>query len=284
MRLHRRAKLRRRVPAAAAALVVLSLLGWLVAQTGVFRQPSSSLAIPTDPGGQRLEYTGEIAEFPTPSQEQASEPLGRPAPLAVTSDKFSFMRVRPGSAAPVAYDPCRPIHVVVNARTATAKAAGILNEALDSVRQATGLVFVVDGPADEAPSPGRPPYQPDRYGDRWAPVLVAWSDPVEAPTLAGDVAGTAGSLALNVGEDRVYVTGSVALDGPQIAEILDQRGGRAQARAIVLHELGHLVGMDHVPYTTELMNPRRERERISYGPGDLSGLALLGQGKCFPEI
>jgi hypothetical protein len=284
VRLHRRTKRRRRAPAVVAVLVAVSLFGWLVAQSGLLLRPSSSLPIPTDRGAERFEYAGEILEFPSPSHEQASGPLGQPAPLAVASDKFRFMRLRPGSTTPVAYDPCRPIHVVVNARTAPPKAAVILNEALDSVRRATGLALVVDGPTDEAPNPKRPPYQPSRYADRWAPILVAWSDPVESPALAGDVAGTGGSLALTVGDDRVYVTGVVALDGPQIAEILDRRGGRAQARAVILHELGHLVGLDHVPYTTELMSPERDRDRLSYGAGDLSGLALLGQGKCFPAV
>jgi hypothetical protein len=284
VRLHRWTKLRRSVPAVVAVLIVLSFLAWLVAQNGQIREPSSSLPIPTDSGAERLEYDGEILEFPPPSQEQALSPLGQPAPLTVASDKYRFMRVRPGSTAPVAYDPCRPIHVVVNARTAPPKAAVILTEALDAVRRATGLAFVVDGPTDEAPDPRRPPYQPDRYAERWAPVLVAWSDPVEFPALAGDVAGTGGSLAITVGDDRVYVTGGVTLDGPQVAGILDRRGGRAQARAVILHELGHLVGLDHVPYTDELMSPERDRDRVSYGAGDLSGLALLGQGKCFPMV
>jgi hypothetical protein len=275
---------RRRWPAVVAVLLVVSFLGWLVTQGGRILRPSSSLPITTDSGAERLEHAGEIADLPSPSREQSSEPLGKPAPLAEASDRFSFMRVRTGPTTPVAYDPCRPIHVVVNARSAPPKAAAILNEALDSVRRATGLVFVVDGPTDEAPNPKRDPYQPDRYGDRWAPVLVAWSDPAESPVLAGDVAGTGGSLALTSGDDQVYVTGGVTLDGPQIAEILDRRGGRTHARAVILHELGHLVGLDHVPYETELMSPQRDRGRVSYGAGDLSGLALLGQGECFPTI
>lgn len=265
-------------------LVVFSLLGWLVVQNGAVLQPSSSLPVPTDAGAQRLAYGGELHEVPPPSQEEASAPLGRPARPAPASDQFSFMRVRSGSTTAVAYDPCRPIHVVVNARAAPAKAAAILDEALDAVHAATGLVFVTDGPTDEAPDPNRRPYQPDRYAKRWAPVLVAWSDPLESPALAGDVAGTGGSLALTVGENQVYVTGGVTLDGPQIGEILSRREGRSQAQAVILHELGHLVGLDHVPYPTQLMSPQRDRDRVSYGAGDLSGLALLGQGQCFPAV
>ena len=284
VRRHRWAKLRRRVPAVLGVLAAVSFLGWLVVQSGQVLQPSPPLPVPADPGAERIESGGEITELPSPGHEEASAPLGQPPPHAGASDKFSFMRVRPGSATPVAYDPCRPIHLVVNARTAPPKGEVVLNEALDSVRRATGLAIVVDGSTDEAPNPKRPPYQPDRYGDRWAPVLVAWSDPVESPALAADVAGTGGSLALAVGDDQVYVTGAVTLDGPQIGQILDRRGGGPQARAVILHELGHLVGLDHVADTTQVMSPQRTPDRVSYAAGDLSGLALLGQGKCFPTV
>ena len=47
----------------------------------------------------------------------------------------------------------------------------------------------------------------------------------------------------------------------------------------LLHELGHLVGLDHVDDPNELMYPRAA-ERTSYGPGDLKGLALLGAIPC----
>ena len=37
-----------------------------------------------------------------------------------------------------------------------------------------GIPFVFDGTTSEAPSLARDAYQPSRYGDVWAPVLVAW--------------------------------------------------------------------------------------------------------------
>ena len=43
--------------------------------------------------------------------------------------------------------------------------------------------------------------------------------------------------------------------GP-LAEILTYPDGRDQALAVILHELGHLVGLGHVDDQGELMHPR----------------------------
>ena len=54
--------------------------------------------------------------------------------------------------------------------------------------------------------------------------------------------------------------------------------------SILLHELGHLVGLDHVDDWTELMHGGGEPNIIDFGPGDLTGLARLGQGECVPAL
>lgn len=80
------------------------------------------------------------------------------------------------------------------------------------------------------------------------------------------------------------MTGGVTLDGPQLQTVLGERGGKAEVRAVIEHELGHLVGLDHVADPTQLMNPDRVRGQVPFGAGDLTGLALLGRGNCFPTI
>ena len=50
------------------------------------------------------------------------------------------------------------------------------------------------------------------------------------------------------------------------------------------HELGHVVGLDHVEDPTRLMNPVGGDEVTDFATGDLLGLAQLGRGRCFPEI
>ena len=233
------------------------------------------------------QFAGEtaVATRPSPSAEARSGPLGAPAPLGVESPAHRFTMLQPNTTEPVAYDPCRPIHVVVNGRTAPPGGDEILAAALAEVGRVSGLRLVVDGPSDEPADFSREAFQPDRYGDRWAPVLVAWSDPGEVTDLEGDVAGVGGSSWLEIDRtSRVYVTGLVALDGPQTSEILPRPGGREAVEAVILHELGHLLGLDHVDDPGELMQPVAEPGLTAFGPGDLTGLARLGRGECHRDL
>ena len=190
-----------------------------------------------------------------------------------------FMATQSDGKAPITYDPCKPIHVVVNDRMAIKNGSRLVDQAIDRVKKASGLSIVVDGTTDEKPSRERPIHV-DRYDPVYAPVLLAWSDPKQSPKLAGDVAGYAGSRAVADGNRWMYVTGSVTLDGPQLDELLGQRDGWASARAVVMHELGHLVGLDHVDAHGELMQPKGQPGLVSWGTGDLAGLAVLGSGQC----
>jgi hypothetical protein len=52
---------------------------------------------------------------------------------------------------------------------------------------------------------------------------------------------------------------------------------------VVLHELGHLVGLAHVNDPQQLMYSRGSTSN-GLGPGDLAGLARLGEGACAPWL
>ncbi len=54
-------------------------------------------------------------------------------------------------------------------------AVALLTRAFDTLSRATGLVFVADGMTTESYDENRPVVQQDRYGNRYAPVLVDWS-------------------------------------------------------------------------------------------------------------
>jgi hypothetical protein len=184
------------------------------------------------------------------------------------------------------YDPCRAIHYVVRDKNTPIGGDDEIRQAVAAVSRATGLEFIDDGTTTEAPNWGRPLYQPKRYGDRWAPVLIAWTDPTESPDLDnGAYSGRGGSqpVVFNPKLTAVYVTGQIELDAPDFQQYAAQPNGSWRSTEIIEHELGHLVGLAHVTDPTELMDPNSPIWN-GYGAGDLRGLAIAGSGACHPEV
>lgn len=214
----------------------------------------------------------------------ARERLAKP-PVLFDTGAYAFALAE-DNGQPVRFDPCRKIHVVTNFAGAAAAATlrALLLEALAEVGTATGLVFVDDGPTTETFAEPRAAYQPDRYGRRWAPVLVTMANEAQSARLAGDTVGLAGPDARGLpGTPLVYVTGVVVFDAEQLPALLDRPGGQARTKAVMLHELGHLVGLDHVNDPDELMYPTATG-RTTFGDGDRDGLARLGSGPCVPLL
>lgn len=264
-----------------AVVAVLGLLVW----NGFFRDGSSSSPTLFGRSEDAFSYEGVVTDFPTPSTEAQDTPIGHPPYVPANAGTYEFISTQSGGDRPVAYDPCRPIHVVTNNRAMPPGGDVLVDLALQDISEATGLRFIADGPSDEEPSDHRPPVDKERYGDRWAPVLISWSDPLVTHELEGDTAGIGGSQVMSKGSgDAVLVTGAVALDGPQFAEFMRRYDGNTIALAILRHELGHLVGLDHVSDPNELMYPATTGASTGFGPGDKTGLSLLGQGKCRPDL
>lgn len=261
---------------------------------------------------------------PAPTVRRTTRVAPAPRKPSATG-AHSFLRLQPDGVSPVAYDPCREIHYVTTGLSrAPIGGQQMVADAIAYLSQLTGLVFVDDGPTDEVPSDDRPSYQPERYGERWAPVLVAWSDAAESPRLAEqddngpDTLGVAGSAAAGVNRvsdagrgggsaststtttapapsdasnssrigtaEMIYVTGMITLDAPDFTSLLAAKDGHDLARAVLLHELAHLLGLNHVDDPTELMFPTLQPGVADFGPGDRQGLFAVGTGKCMPDI
>jgi hypothetical protein len=189
---------------------------------------------------------------------------------------FRFLLTQRGSDVPVGYDPCEPIEYVVNPDHGPPDWRELIEQAVADTEGASGLRFRYAGTSDERP------FAPNRGGlvqDVRRPAVVGFASAEEIPDLGGIVAGVGGSRpAASARGDLYYVTGSVALD----TDVFDHAStgeDRALLQAIVDHEFGHLVGLDHVSSSAELMSAANTGQ-TSYGPGDLEGLARLGAIAC----
>jgi len=194
---------------------------------------------------------------------------------------YTFVATQPHTRdVPVTYSPCRPVELFVNSDQAPPGSEGIIAEAVAEVSDATGLRLRVVGDSHLRTTAwtrhlGRLP------AGEVAPSLVAWETPEQTPELQGRVAGVGGSVWRSDGRRtlRYYVGGTVALDAPTARRILQSPRGREYVVAIVMHELGHLVGLGHVDAPDELMSAENHG-LLTWGPGDRAGLSAVGAGRC----
>jgi hypothetical protein len=192
---------------------------------------------------------------------------------------FSFLG-RTTSGEPVRWNPCDAIHYVVNASLAPPGSLEDVHEAVDRISEATGIAFAYDGLTDEQPSTYRDPFLPSRYGQRWAPVLVAWVDPdtSDIPFEGNEhvASAVASPLFPNSAPAELYVSGWVAMNAedpnPPGFDDVNQQG------PVLLHELGHVMGLGHAPAVGEIMH-RAGGGVVDLGPGDLEGLRRLGSSE-----
>lgn len=187
-----------------------------------------------------------------------------------------------GQGRPARWDPCVPIRYVVQPGWIPDAGRADLAEALSRLSAASGLRFVDDGDTSEVPSTNRKAYQPDRYGQRWAPLLIGWV-PAGATDL-GIGAGAQGlslSVAVSARGGPALVTGQVVLDASN--RLAAGFGPGTTDGEVLLHELAHAVGLGHVLDATQVMYPQTTNGESQFGAGDRAGLAAVGAAAgCHP--
>jgi hypothetical protein len=183
---------------------------------------------------------------------------------------------------PARWDPCRPIRFVVNPGWIPDAGRRDLAEALRRITVASGLQFADLGDTDEMPSQDRPAYQPERYGEQWAPVLIAWV-PAAATDLGlgGGVQGVSFTVAVPGKQAPSLVSGQVVLDASH--RLASGFGPGTTDGEVLLHELAHAIGLGHVLDPTQVMYPQATNSESEFGAGDRAGLAALGASAgCHP--
>jgi hypothetical protein len=196
-------------------------------------------------------------------------------PLEPTNDgPHAFLNVD-SHGRPLRFDPCHIIHYVVHVGDGPVNGVAIVQQGVDDVSRATGLTFHYDGTTDKMVSVGRAPH----LGD---PVWIGWATKSETQAFADatgnspDAVGVGGPIEATQGNGRrQYVGGSVVLLPTD--EVGPGFGPGATEGNVLLHELGHLVGLAHVNDSDEIMNPSTSSlSPNGYNVGDLEGLGLLG--------
>jgi len=198
------------------------------------------------------------------SPEQLHAPA-RPADLG----QWSFIEKQGGR--PVAYDPCHVIHYQVRVGVGPLNGLNLVKEGIRRLSEATGLTFAFDGMTDEVPSLSA-------FEDPNKAVWIGWAGENETDLWAreGDVVGLGGSSSVvNRNGRRVYASGYVVLRPD--ARLPPTFGQGETEGTVLLHELGHLVGLDHVPDQNEVMHGGVTHfSGESWGPGDTRGLWQVG--------
>ncbi len=202
---------------------------------------------------------------------------------------YAFFQVAMDNCSPVRWNPCEPVHFVINPSNAPPTGVVDVHEAFKRLAKATGITYVDDGMTDED-SQGNRAYQPERYGERWAPILIHW---MSGRRPQGDIQVVGGGFPTQVGD--VYVTGNLFLNPTVVTDKetrstvaggFGSQGGLGPIGPkgvtwgrIILHELAHITGMGHTSNPSNLMYPETSDQTgdADFSRDDLAGIKLMGK-------
>jgi hypothetical protein len=175
------------------------------------------------------------------------------------------------------WDPCTVIGWRINARQATTGALSDAKTAFKRLGQATGFRFTYRGTTS-----GIPQYDSNSWFPNDTQIVVAWvrkgqtslfdgqgaADAVGAPYVMTGYKNGDGTAAYKIAKGSVVIDSQFKVKGGF---------GTGLTRGdILLHELGHVMGLAHYSSSNEMMNPIMTRGVARYGKGDLYGLELHG--------
>lgn len=187
---------------------------------------------------------------------------------------------------PARFNPCSVHRYVINkAGMPRREFEDDIHKSFQLLTEATGVRFAFEGYVNEPAVAGRLAYDHARYPERWAPILIAYSNPSKLPMLYGSVAAFAGPRYFSTPTGLVSTSGSAVIDATDVARMPAGFGYGQTHGKVLLHELGHIAGLHHYPGASELMHPVIQRRSGGFVGGDLVGLRALGSDRgCTPAI
>ena len=265
---------RRPLFAAFVFIFLLAIVLGVLAVVSLLQDPDGAADLAGGPvASSSLTPTG------TPSPAASLSPTPTPSPRPKVDGAFRFWE-RVGGR-PVRWNPCETITYALNMAGAPSPVRADLREAIRRMNRATGIRFRSVGTTRETFVRA---YQRMRFRGviRKAALIVIWVDHDEYQEILRQLGDPRPSIAfaktmagLYAHRDQ-YFGGIVVMDGDATA----QRGfGDFYSHgSVLLHELGHIMGLDHVRDPDQLMySGRHPNFRVrDFGAGDLEGLRRLG--------
>ena len=249
----------------------------LVALAGLLGAAATALI------GLTLLGSGSITSAPDPAPDETRGAASGPVTSAQRDQGFAFWGTAQDGS-PLRWDACAPVPFLLSVPEAPEHAERDLRSALEMLRDATGLDLVLLGTTAERPTVERALIEQHGDGWRWRPVLVAWAAPgmTDLPLTPLD-RGIALPVAVRDGDREAYVTGQVVINSAR-SDLVEGFGDRRDAiGATLVHELGHVLGLDHVDDVTQLMSIDPGSGPVRFGEGDLRGLRAIGaEAGCRP--
>ena len=167
---------------------------------------------------------------------------------------------------PVRWNPCAPIRYYVNMGGYDPSFRLVITEAVERLEAATGLPLVPVGDTTFMPTMSSGAQLPGVDGE----IVIALGDEGQTNLVPGSVVGRAGIL-----YGTSIVKASVVIDMGDVGS--NPPWSSTGPGPVLLHELAHAVGLDHVNDSSQLMNSvASPGGPVTYGTGDLTGLWRVG--------
>lgn len=202
--------------------------------------------------------------------------------LAGGGDPLAYDFIAEVNDQPVHWDKCRRIGYRVSLRRAPNRGLRQAKQAVARVAEASGLRFEYQGTSDV-----RPRLSADYQ--RGTRLVIGWMTAEESRPLAGGVAGYGGpAYRTDRGHRGEIVKGFVQLDAALNRSLADgfgagpRRGLQGTKGQLLMHEISHAVGLDHVGDRRQILYSALTRKEAVFGAGDRNGLQRVGDRRsCF---